>query len=49
MPEDAVVLLLEVDKGVAGFAVPDVWQTSLDSQSQVITDDLVRTTKWYSK
>lgn len=24
LPEDAVVLLLQVDKGVAGLAVPDV-------------------------
>ena len=40
MPEDAVVLLLQIDKGVTGLAVPDVWQASLDTQTQVITNDL---------
>ena len=37
LPEDAIVLLLQVDKGVAGLAVPDVGQPSLHSQPKVVT------------
>lgn len=40
LPEDSVVLLLEVHKGIAGLAVPDVRQPCLHSQAKVITDDL---------
>ena len=40
LPEDAVVLLLQVDEGVAGLAVPDVGQSSLHSQPKVVTDHL---------
>ena len=40
LPEDAVVLLLQVDKGVASLAMPDVGQTSLHSQPKVVTDHL---------
>ena len=32
LPEDAVVLLLQVDKGVGGRGMPDVWLACLDSQ-----------------
>ena len=35
-----LVLLLEVDKGVARLAVPDVGKSCLHTQPQVITDDL---------
>jgi hypothetical protein len=31
LPEDALVLLLQVHKRVASLAVIDIWQTSLDS------------------
>lgn len=40
LPEDAVVLLLQVDKGVAGLAVPDVGQPSLHTQPKVVTNHL---------
>ena len=40
LPEDALVFLLQVNKGVASLAVPDVWQASLDTQAQVVADDL---------
>lgn len=40
LPEDAVVLLLQVDKRVAGLAVPDVGQPSLHSQPKVVADHL---------
>lgn len=40
LPEDALVFLLQVDEGVASLAVPDVWQASLDTQAQVVADDL---------
>jgi hypothetical protein len=40
LPEDALVLLLQVDKGVAGLAVPQVGQPSLHPQPQVIADHL---------
>ena len=40
LPEDALVLLLEVDKGVGSLAVPDVGKACLHTQAQVVTDDL---------
>ena len=40
LPEDALVFLLQVNEGVASLAVPDVWQASLDTQAQVVADDL---------
>jgi hypothetical protein len=40
LPEDALVLLLEVYERVAGLAVPDVGQPCLNAQTQVIADDL---------
>lgn len=43
LPEDAFVLFLQVDKGVGGFAVPDVGQPSLNAQPQVVADDLSQT------
>lgn len=36
LPEEAVELLFQVHKWVAGLAVPDVGQSRLDPQSQVI-------------
>ena len=40
LPEDAVVFLLQVYKRVACFAVPDVRQTSLNTQAQMISNNL---------
>lgn len=40
LPEDAVKLLLQVDKGVGGLAVPDVGLPCLHAQPQVVADDL---------
>lgn len=40
LPEYAVVFLLEVHKGVARFAVPDVGKASLNTQTQVIGNHL---------
>ena len=40
LPKDAIVLLLQVDKGVASLAMPDVGQSSLHSQPKVVTDHL---------
>lgn len=40
LPEDALVLLLQVHEGVGGLGVPDVRLASLHTQSQVIADDL---------
>ncbi len=38
--EDTIVLLFQVNKRIAGFAVPYVGQTSLDSQLQMVTYNL---------
>ena len=40
LPEDAFVLLFQIHKWVACFAVPYVWKASLHSQPQMITDNL---------
>lgn len=44
LPEDALVLLLEVDKRVGGLAVPDVGQPRLDTQAQMVGNDL-----WFTR
>ena len=41
-----LVLLLEVDKGVARLAVPDVGESCLHAQPEVITDDLQASEEW---
>lgn len=43
LPKYALVLLLQVHKRVACFAVPDVWQACLHSQSQMVTYHLKNT------
>ncbi len=40
LPEDALVLLPQVHKGVGGLAVPDVGQASLHAKVEVIANDL---------
>lgn len=40
LPEDAVKLLLQIDEGVGGLAVPDVGLPCLHTQPQVVADDL---------
>ena len=40
LPEDSLVLLLEVDKGVGGLAVPQVGKASLAPKAKVVADDL---------
>ena len=40
LPEDALVLLAQVDKGVGGLAVPDVGEAGLDAEREVVADDL---------
>ena len=42
LPEDALVLLLQVDEGVGGLAVPDVRQPCLHSQAQVVANHLCK-------
>lgn len=42
LPVDSFVFLLQVHKWVTGFAVPDVRQPCLHSQSQVVTDNLYK-------
>ena len=46
LPEDAIVLFLEVHKGVASLAVPDVGQSSLHSQPKVVTNHLQTEYLW---
>ena len=40
LPEDALVLLLQVDKGVGGLGMPDVRQPSLDPKVEVVCNHL---------
>lgn len=40
LPKDALVLLAQIDEGVAGLAMPYVWQASFAANAQVVADDL---------
>jgi hypothetical protein len=40
LPENALVLLLQIDKGVGRLGMPDVGLASLHPQQQVVADDL---------
>ena len=40
LPEETIILRFEVKKWIAGFAVPEVGETSLDSQPQMVTYNL---------
>ena len=40
LPEDAMILLFEVDKGVGGLGMPDVGLAGLDPQPQVVANHL---------
>mmetsp|Transcript_2914 Transcript_2914/g.7652 ORF Transcript_2914/g.7652 Transcript_2914/m.7652 type:complete len:230 (+) Transcript_2914:131-820(+) len=40
LPEDSLVLLLQVGEGVAGLAVPDIGEAGLDSEREVVANNL---------
>nr|GMD35785.1 hypothetical protein C4D60_Mb10t20400 [Ipomoea batatas] len=49
LPVDTLVFLLKVHKRIASFAVPDVGQTGLDTQSHVVADYLHRMRENFGK